>query len=270
MVNGTVTNIAPNYNNTFLVTGDYSNGSENYTSSKTLRTRKVVLATGMQDMLPSTPGIEENWGEGIFWCPWCDGHEHEFQSLGLLGRLDQVAGMAREILTLNPDMIAFTNGTDNEATRAAADESFPGWDEYLAMHNITIEDRTIKSITRLADGTPHLDPSLPSQPQFDLFSIDFESGPSMERAAFFASFPAVQKSTVGQEAGVNITANGKLQADPTKGLQTNIEGIYAIGDANSDGVTNVPHAMFSGKRTAVYLHGRCLSRHRPRPVQNTC
>ena len=40
----------------------------------------------------------------------------------------------------------------------------------------------------------------------------------------------------------------------SKGLSTNVEGIYAIGDANSDNITNVPHAFFSGKRTAVFLH----------------
>jgi len=31
--------------------------------------RSIVLATGLRDILPSTPGIKENWGKGIFWCP---------------------------------------------------------------------------------------------------------------------------------------------------------------------------------------------------------
>ncbi|KAJ2987702.1 hypothetical protein NUW58_g4359 [Xylaria curta] len=47
---------------------------------------------------------------------------------------------------------------------------------------------------------------------------------------------------------------GRLAADPARGLMTNIPGVYAIGDANADNVTNVPHAMFSGKRAAVFLH----------------
>ncbi|KAJ5316516.1 hypothetical protein N7508_001024 [Penicillium antarcticum] len=37
-------------------------------------------------------------------------------------------------------------------------------------------------------------------------------------------------------------------------MRTNQTGFFAIGDANSDGSTNVPHAMFSGKRAAVYIH----------------
>ena len=32
-------------------------------------------------------------------------------------------------------------------------------------------------------------------------------------------------------------------------------GVFAIGDCNSDNSTNVPHAMFSGKKAAVFAHG---------------
>ncbi|PYI32892.1 FAD/NAD(P)-binding domain-containing protein, partial [Aspergillus indologenus CBS 114.80] len=35
--------------------------------------RKVVLGTGLIDVLPSVPGLEEAWGQGAYWCPWCDG-----------------------------------------------------------------------------------------------------------------------------------------------------------------------------------------------------
>ena len=63
MVNGTVEKIEPQSNNTFFkVTMRYpGKGPTTYTS------RKVVLATGMRDILPSTPGIAENWGKGIYW-----------------------------------------------------------------------------------------------------------------------------------------------------------------------------------------------------------
>src|SRR6478736_438417 len=72
--------------------------------TKQITARKVVLATGLKDILPETPGIAENWGKGIFWCPWCDGHEHEDQPLGLLAPLNKVAGLVREMATLNRDV----------------------------------------------------------------------------------------------------------------------------------------------------------------------
>ncbi|KAI1773346.1 FAD/NAD(P)-binding domain-containing protein [Hypoxylon cercidicola] len=249
-VNGTVTSIEALNNNTlFNVATLYFDGTTGVASAK-----KVVLATGLRDILPSTPGIEENWGKGIFWCPWCDGHEHADQPLGILAPLEEAASSVREISTLNSDVVAFVNGTDTEAARAAADGSFPGWDRYLQIHNVTVDNRTITNVARLRDaGETPADPSLPTAPEHDLFRVDFAEGAPVERAAFFASFPDAQRSDVGPQMGVQLYG-GRLAADGSRGLATNIPGVYAIGDANADNVTNVPHALFSGKRTAVYLH----------------
>lgn len=250
LVNGTVTKIEAQNNNTvFTVTKTNEAGESDQVSA-----RKIVLATGLRDLLPDTPGLQEEWGKGIYWCPWCDGHEHADQSLGLLGSLEDAPGLVREILTLNTDIVAFVNGTDTPENRAATEESFPDWEKYLEIHNVTLENRTIASITRLKDGGDNgADPSLPTYPEEDLFRVDFAEGEPVERAAFFTSFPDEQKSNVGEEMGVELYG-GRLAADQAKGLVTNIPGVYAIGDANSDNVTNVPHALFSGKRTAVYLH----------------
>ncbi|RSL48635.1 hypothetical protein CEP54_012828 [Fusarium duplospermum] len=221
MENGTVTDIKPQSENTwFSVTVEYG-----YKQKKTLTARKIVLATGLRDILPDTPGIEEAWGKGIFWCPWCDGHEHADQPLGLLGPLEKVAGM-----------------------------DLPKWEAYLNLHNVTVDNRTITEIERVSEGAnEHADPSLPSVPENDWFNVKFDKGEPVGRAAFLASFPDEQRSDVGQKAGVQLWG-GRLAANQSAGLVTNIPGIYAVGDANSDNVTNVPHALFSGKRTAVFLH----------------
>ncbi|KAK9445812.1 putative thioredoxin reductase [Metarhizium brunneum] len=250
MTNGTVTNVTAQENNTyFTVTGTYQDNEE-----KTLTARKVVLGTGLKDLLPDTPGLIENWGQGIYWCPWCDGHEHADQSIGLLGPLTSVPGTVREILTLNRDIIAFVNGTDTPSNREATEKDNPRWQDYLNLHNVTVENRTIASIERLKNGSnPNADPSLPSYPEYDLFRVHFTDGGSVTRAAFLTSFKHEQYSKVGEEAGV-VLYGEKLGVDPTKGLVTNVPGIYAIGDCNSDNSTNVPHALYSGKRTAVFLH----------------
>ena len=251
--NGTVTKIDPAENNSYF-TVSTTDGPDGQSQNATAR--KVVLATGIHDDLPDTPGIRENWGKGIFWCPWCDGHEHANQSLGLIGALTDAPGSVREMLTLNTDIVALVNGTDTPDARAATEAKFPGWETFLRIHNVTIENRTIASLTRLRDGgDENNDPSLPSAPEYDLFRVDFVGGGEpLERSAFLTSFPDEQASRVGEEAGVTLYG-GRLAADQAKGLVTNVPGLYAIGDANSDNVTNVPHALFSGKRTAVYLHG---------------
>ncbi|KAM0344146.1 hypothetical protein ACHAPU_007868 [Fusarium lateritium] len=251
MENATVTDIkSKGGNNTwFSVSVEYPGQP-----SKQITARKIVLATGLKDILPSTPGIEDAWGKGIFWCPWCDGHEHADQPLGLLAPLNKIAGLVRELATLNKDVYAFVNGTDNSTNRALADQDLPQWKEYLKLHNVTIDNRTITEVKRLRDGDTHnADPSLPSVPEFDLFSVEFSEGKPVERAAFLASFPDEQRSNIGAKAGVQLYG-GRLQANNSAGLITNIQGIYAIGDANTDNTTNVPHALYTGKRAAVFVH----------------
>lgn len=252
MTNGTVTQIDPVDNNTaFIVAATLPGGDEQVFSA-----RKIVLATGLRDILPDTPGIKENWGQGIYWCPWCDGHEHADQALGLLAPINEIPGMVREILSLNKDIVAFVNGTDTPENRAATEKASPQWETYLQLHDVKVENRTIASVTRVFNGTTgDEDPSLPTSPEHDLFRVEFEDQPYVDRAAFLASFDDEQASQVGPDMGVALYG-GRLAADGTKGLATNIPGVYAIGDANSDNVTNVPHALFSGKRTAVFLHGK--------------
>ncbi|TWU79064.1 hypothetical protein ED733_008611 [Metarhizium rileyi] len=250
MTNGTVTKITPRENNTFFtVSVTYQDKTE-----KSLTARKVVLGTGLKDLIPDTPGLRENWGKGIYWCPWCDGHEHADQPLGLIGPLTSVPGTVREILTLNRDLVAFVNGTDTASNRAATEKENPMWQEYLKLHRVQVENRTIASIERLQDGSNlDADPSLPSYPEHDLFRVHFTDGGSVTRAAFLTSFKHEQYSRVGEEAGV-VLYGEKLGVDPAQGLVTSVPGIYAIGDCNSDNSTNVPHALYSGKRTAVFLH----------------
>lgn len=259
MTNGTVTRIEPTQDNTNTTTFFKVHTTLPTGSQKTLTARKIILATGLKDDIPTTPGLQENWGKGIYWCPWCDGHEHEFQSLGLLAPLSDVPGLTREVSTLNFDVVAFVNGTDTPRQRAAADASFPGWQDYLGpnLAGVTVYNQTITSVTRLRDGAaadPDADPALPSVDEYDLFRVDLDDGTSVRRAAFLVSFPDEQRSGVGADMGVALYG-GRLFADQARGFLTNVPGVYAVGDANSNNITNVPSAVFTGKRAAVYLHG---------------
>jgi len=38
------------------------------TNGKTYSARKIVLATGVRDVLPNFPGMDVIWGTGAFWC----------------------------------------------------------------------------------------------------------------------------------------------------------------------------------------------------------
>ena len=58
MINGTVTSIVPEGNNTYFTTTNMD--------GTRYRGKKVILATGMKDLLPDTPGLAAGWGKGIY------------------------------------------------------------------------------------------------------------------------------------------------------------------------------------------------------------
>ncbi|KAJ3478679.1 hypothetical protein NLG97_g8509 [Lecanicillium saksenae] len=110
----------------------------------------------------------------------------------------------------------------------------------MKAKNVNVDDRILAKVERLRDGAdPSADPSLPSYPERDLFRLHFATGE-----------PA---SSLPSDIGAKIVG-GKIDVDATKGLVTSVPGVYAIGDTNNAGATNIPFALFSGKRTAVFLH----------------
>lgn len=214
--------------------------------------RKVVIATGLQDILPLTPGIEGAWSRGIYWCPWCDAYEHRDQPFGILGDMHHILSSVLEVQTVNTDIIALVNGTHTPEEVALLDEKDETWAEQLEAYDVKIDNRSIVSIERLQDGAVHNNPA--ENIEFDLFRVHFTEGPPVDRGAFISNFPTDQASTLPAAMGLAMD-DSKIEVDPGS-MRTNIPGVWAVGDCNNDGSTNVPHAMFTGKKAAVYIHGK--------------
>lgn len=177
---------------------------------------------------------------------------HRDQPIGILGSLADVIGSTLEIYTLNTDVIAFVNGTDTPDVEAAvASKRGDNWRDQLSTWNVKLDNRTITSIDRLQDGGDNRDQA--DDKQFDKFRINFSTGEPVERSALMTNYGTVQASTLPADMGLDLE-DDKIKVGA--GMRASKNGVFAIGDANSDGSTNVPHAMFSGKRAAVYLHGK--------------
>lgn len=261
MKNATITDIVPFQEEGFGYFVAIDNSSVSHTA------RRVILGTGVTDVLPSTPGVVNAFGRGMYWCPWCDGYEHREQSLGVLGPLSDALSSVLEMYNLNPDIVVLANGTDTSAERAKATNRSSSWREQLEAYKVPVNNLTIASIDRLQDGKPRFvtdklgqqqeviaagERSGPNGKHYDRFRVNFTDGSTLERAAFIISMPTKQTSHLPNQ--LNLTMDeSKIKVDPK--MKTSLDGVYAVGDANSDGSTNVPHAMFSGKRAAVVVHG---------------
>jgi thioredoxin reductase len=53
-------------------------------AGQTFSARRLILATGVRDTLPSVPGLAEWWGKRVLHCPYCHGYEVAGGALGVL------------------------------------------------------------------------------------------------------------------------------------------------------------------------------------------
>ncbi|OQD82416.1 hypothetical protein PENANT_c021G05111 [Penicillium antarcticum] len=231
------------------IDGDFTSFNVKITNGTTYTARKIVLGTGVYDVLPDTPGLKEGFGKGIWWCPWCDGYEHRDQPLGMIGDIADQLSNVLEVHTLYSDMIAFVNGTQTPEGEAKATAKVSDWKEQLEAWGTKIDNRTIASIERLQDGGTNR--SETEHAQYDKFRVHFTTGEPVERSAFIINVPTDQYSSLPAKMGLDMDGT---KINVTSGMRTSETGVFAVGDANNDGSTNVPHAMFSGKKAAVYLH----------------
>ncbi|MEU3272173.1 NAD(P)/FAD-dependent oxidoreductase [Saccharomonospora sp. NPDC006951] len=51
---------------------------------RSVRGRRLLLATGLTDELPGVPGLAERWGTDVLHCPYCHGWEVRDQAIGVL------------------------------------------------------------------------------------------------------------------------------------------------------------------------------------------
>ena len=50
-----------------------------------VRGRRLLVTTGLTDILPSIPGLAERWGRDVLHCPYCHGWEVRDRAIGIIG-----------------------------------------------------------------------------------------------------------------------------------------------------------------------------------------
>lgn len=86
---------------------------------RTLSARRLLVATGLRDVLPEVPGLARHWGRGLVHCPYCHGWEVRDEPIGILAVGPASVHHALLFRQLTDDLVYFTRGTDlDEDTRA--------------------------------------------------------------------------------------------------------------------------------------------------------
>jgi thioredoxin reductase len=203
------------------------------TQGHSIEARKLVLATGVTDVLPEIPGLPELWGRGVYHCPYCHGWEVREKPWGVLG----AAPLAFERVALfhgwTSDLIVLANG----ASGLAAAER-----ERLTALGASLDERRIARIARKGD---------------DEVSVTFEDGASRVVGGVFVLPRQVQRSPLAEALGCEIeefapTASRYVKSDPLTGVTT-VSGVYAAGDMVGP-MQSLVFAAASGARAAAQLN----------------
>ena len=109
---------------------------------RTLQARRLLIATGLRDVLPEVPGLAEHWGHSVVHCPYCHGWEVRDEPIGILAVGAPSIHHALLFRQLTDDLVYFTRDTTlDDDTR-----------ERFAARNIRIIDTPVAGVVTAAGG----------------------------------------------------------------------------------------------------------------------
>ncbi len=188
--------------------------------------KKLLIATGLVDDLPTLEGVEKFYGSSVFHCPYCDGWEMRRKPMAAYGKGKSGAGLAMSLKNWSDDVVLLTDGkklTDRE------------------VHNMESQSILVytEKVVRL-EGEGGI-----------LQRIIFEDGKSINRDAMFFTSGQYQRSSLASKLGCKFTPKGVVQTGRYQ--ETNVRGLYVAGDAAKD-MQLVVIAAAEGAKAAVVIN----------------
>ena len=196
-----------------------SEGEEYY--SKT-----IIISTGLKDILPNIENISDFYGKSLFHCPYCDGWELRDKPWAIIIG-DQVQGFhfIQTIYNWSKDLVVLTNG-----------KLFQNLEQknFICHKGIRIIENKIKKF----EG---------SNGQME--KIVFDNGESVLRKGGFVMPQLIQSSNFGKQLACEYNSLGGISVDSFG--RTNVQGVYAAGDASVINPAQIIIAAAEGVRAAA-------------------
>jgi len=194
--------------------------------SITYQSKTIIISTGLKDNLPSIENIFEYYGKSLFNCPYCDGWE--LRDKPLVAIIDeQVQGFhfIQTIYNWSKDLVVCTNG-----------KPFQNSEQKRLIQNkgIKIIENRIKNFVG-ENG--------------QIQKAIFENGESVNIQGGFVLPQLTQSSDIAKQLGCEYNSLGGISTDSFG--RTNINGVYAAGDASIIAPAQLIIAAAEGLQAAV-------------------
>jgi len=192
-----------------------------------VRSRAVVIATGLRESFPAMPSLRAFYGTSMHSCVECDAYEKAGEPLALIGETDDLANRALVIAAWSDDLVVFTNGvapiSDDDRAR-------------LAAANIAVEVRPIDDLVGDRSG---------------MTGVRLADGEVVPRAGGFVR-PEWHVDLDFVHAPIERDAEGFVLVD--RHGRTGVEGLYAVGDTTPPGPEQLIVAAGAGAVAAAAIH----------------
>jgi thioredoxin reductase len=165
--------------------------------------RRLLLATGLVDVLPAIDGLAALWGRSAFHCPYCHGFEASGRRLAVLGAGPERVRLALQLTRFTDDLVLCADGQPLERDLA----------ELLAANGVPVAD---EPIARFEGDHGRLE------------RIVLEGGEPLDRDAVFIPTVPRQRSELAAWLGCTLLPDGCVEVDEL--ARTSVAGVYAAGD----------------------------------------
>ena len=197
-----------------------------------IKARKILIATGVMDSLPTIEGFAELFGRGVFQCPYCDGWEFRDQRIAVYGKGRRGLEMGRALTAWTSRIVVCTDGP----SELPDDER-----QQLQRNGIELVEDELIRLVSVAGQLQHL---------------EFENSKRIDCDAVFFDTPSYNQSTLSESLGCKFDSRGGILCDHYEA--TSVPGVYAAGNIVKDVQLSVVAAA-EGARAAFGIN-RSLTR----------
>ncbi|HYI45146.1 MAG TPA: NAD(P)/FAD-dependent oxidoreductase [Actinomycetota bacterium] len=175
------------------------------TVEQAIKTRRLILAQGVEDIWPEIPGFSDHYGTSIFHCSCCDGYEARDQDVLAIGWGEHTAGFALDLLDWGARVTLVTNGQQWEGDRSC--------EIALQRHGVEVIEESVSDL--LDEGAR-------------LTGARLASGRVVPATKAFFSIGHRPRNALAVALGCDVDDLGYVTVGPHG--ETSVDNVYACGD----------------------------------------